>query len=270
MRGLRAADIRIEQFLRGGPLEARLVTDRSFARLEYVFLVHGWNIQSGHAVDEYDVLIEEIGQRSNSTVDSIFTVTWPTVRSYHESVVLARDAGTALANLLLARDLLSGAASITLVGHSLGCRVILEALDALKNASNLSRRSGLTALLMAAAVPVDMVLPSGRLFVPTTFADRANVYYSPSDIVLRSLFGFGQTRAPTEEGILPEAVGLRGRPREGIWDVRKRMSGFQHGSYWRRAEMFDEICNVIIRDQRYLPGLESVVRYLPERLLDRT
>lgn len=271
MRGLRAVDIRIEKFTRNGSLEARLVTGRRLRQSNLVFLIHGWNIHSGPAADEYDRLLDRLERRSPPVMDTIFTVTWPSQRSYSAAVALAPQAGKAFASFLTEERLIATARSILLVGHSLGCRLILEALSALRDKrEGEAKHTSLVVALMAAAVPVALVETSGFLFAPAMFADFARVYYSPSDAVLGAPFRVAETKAG--EGIMPEAVGLRGKPVQGTWDIRRHMIGYAHGSYWSRDEMLDELANLVAPELGQLattqiPNRDSDRRLLPSRVL---
>jgi pimeloyl-ACP methyl ester carboxylesterase len=112
------------------------------------------------------------------------------------------------------------------VGHSLGCRVVLECLR------HLNRKGG-RVVLMAAAVPAYMVAQDGALAGALEAADSVLVLYSMSDDVLHYAFPPGQTIAGKGEGFLPTALGRYGPP--------ARMAGhFQghpipdadHGDYW--------------------------------------
>lgn len=248
--GLGATDIRVERFVRGGELEARLITRRSLLRTEFIFLIHGYDTYSGDAADAYDRLLSVVEARLPNAVDSIFTVSWPGKRFYPDAVALCGRVGEALAAFLVEHSILRRATTVTFVAHSLGCRVVLEMLEALRRRS-LGPFKNVRLLLMGAAVPVAMTRPTGYLYPAISFATLANVYFSQADLALRA-FRLGQFLGPKEEGIFPEAVGVNGGPTQGTWDERLHMRGFNHNEYWSNLKMHQEICRLIGRDERSL------------------
>jgi pimeloyl-ACP methyl ester carboxylesterase len=120
---------------------------------------------------------------------------------------------------------LSRTARLFLVTHSLGGRVALEALDALRTTGDADRVLGIC--MMAAAVRVDSVA-SGTLGPVTKEPVRWRVLYSSSDTVLHWAFPIGQTAA--RDGFFPTAVGRYGDP-SGKWESLDA-SGYAHSYYW--------------------------------------
>jgi len=149
--------------------------------------------------------------------------------SYSRQVKKAPDVGAALADFLDAH----GALEVVFVAHSLGCRVVLEALRALKAKGHDLRVRLKGTCLMAAAVPTYMVADVSTGSIGTMIRDSPSmrVLYSGRDTVLRWAFPPGQWLA--NEGARTEAVGLRGGPR-GAWRARDD-SGLRHGHYWSHA-----------------------------------
>jgi hypothetical protein len=114
------------------------------------------------------------------------------------------------------------------VAHSLGCRVVLEAL---RSAGDKSTRDGVSgaragvAAFMAAAVPNELC-GSGGDFAAAPNNSRQAVLYSARDRVLSRFFPLGQA-IYGERG---EPVGRHGRP-WGRWSNRMDTQ-LGHGEYW--------------------------------------
>jgi hypothetical protein len=125
---------------------------------------------------------------------------------------------------------------VDFIGHSLGCRVVLETLLALRpHAVPIVRRVA----LMAAAVPSEMLEPGGRFFPLLTLmaaeGTRIDVLHSMQDTVLHYAFppgqslaggGEGSARALGRYGPSPLMPGFRGTITE------REITGAAHGDYW--------------------------------------
>ena len=116
---------------------------------------------------------------------------------------------------------------VILIGHSLGCRLLLEALK-----KQMKTNYRLEVFLMAAAVPVSMVKPGQELNHSISSAEKCTILYSKNDFVLRATFPPGQALAG--EGF-NEAVGLKGKP-SGVWYKREEMPNYKHGDYWKEKK----------------------------------
>ena len=218
-----------------------------------VLLVHGYNNTEQQARESYRELREKIEETgaSPATLENIWEVYWHgfearwvtllprdeestllSVRTYAAQVPVARAAGRTLGEYL-AR--LPAEIELIFVAHSLGSRVVLEALRVLyryKNQSPNHQGPSVRAYcLMAAAVPTYMVEPARILRRPAQIAGQSHVLWSPWDWVLRFAFPPGQTQAG--EGHLPEAVGHAGQPYE-VWTLNHR-TNLGHSGYYRKA-----------------------------------
>lgn len=159
---------------------------------------------------------------------------------------------------------------VSFVGHSLGCRLILETIRArsLRGDQCWKPRH---ILLMAAAVPVPMLHFSGRLCAAALEAN-SSIAFSGWDLVLRLGFPLGQV----PEGLpFPEAVGSRGEP-FGLWDSQLETTN-GHSSYFedpRTAELLLTVLGHWRRQPivgRTLPSVHLVPAEVPARALaDRT
>lgn len=120
---------------------------------------------------------------------------------------------------------------IHFIGHSLGCRVVLETIRALKDAGAGSRIGKVC--LMAAAVPTSMVMPGAELAGAMTAPSNLRVLYSPDDLVLEFAFAPGQTISGEGEGFFPTAIGRYGDvPLSPGHVEREQIAGAGHGDYW--------------------------------------
>lgn len=125
---------------------------------------------------------------------------------------------------------------VDFIGHSLGCRVVLETLLFFRQrALPMVRRVA----LMAAAVPSEMLEPGGRFYnLLTQLAAEGtvlDVLHSKQDTVLHYAFPHGQSLAGGGEGSA-RAVGRFG-PSPLMPGYRATMSereipGAAHGDYW--------------------------------------
>jgi hypothetical protein len=230
-----------------------------------LILVHGFANSEMAATSSYEGFVRRIDDlvwpRSLQDVTKIFGFHWPgdsriplvNQLTYSLRVPVATAAGIMLGELLRSVPKLC---HVTLVAHSLGCRVALKALTVLssKAADDPWRpeRSGpiVDAVhLMAAAVPSSEIL-SEDVF------DLANqkiyVWYSWRDLVLAAAFPAGQLPF----GGPRRAVGSQGEPVDR-WTGRA-YTGLGHGEYWPKADVVKNVPTAL--------GL-TVRHDLPERAL---
>ena len=128
---------------------------------------------------------------------------------------------------------------MVIVAHSLGCRMTLEAVARLSDAQS----ARLRLFLMAAAVPVGLVEAETSLAAAVARTAGADALHSRADGVLDFWFRLGQSAAPGEEGLLPEAVGLRGGPERSVWTLASEMPGYDHDQYWSGHRMATHLAN---------------------------
>lgn len=223
------------------------------SRTSCLVMVHGFNNNDGEAaiayagwrnrqVEEYGVSPEELNAR---LADAFWTgdADWgffdfADFGIYSTAVGNARATAKALRAMLLGMPNLL---EVDFIGHSLGCRVILETLELFRqNGDGPAIRR---VCLMAAAVPMEKVEPGmppdGRYY--QLLADlaatgtRILILHSRQDIVLHLAFGAGQfmagpdersNRALGREGPNPLMPGYPGTIEE------RQMGGAGHGDYW--------------------------------------
>jgi pimeloyl-ACP methyl ester carboxylesterase len=153
---------------------------------------------------------------------------------YSTAVGHARRTAAELRELLLRMPSLL---EVEFIGHSLGCRLILETLELFRQ--NHDGPAVRRVCLMAPAVPMEMLEPRGRyhdlLASLAMNGTRVLVMHSRQDKVLHLAFAAGQatagpdersTRALGREGPNPLLPGYR-----ATLDDRQ-MSGADHGDYW--------------------------------------
>jgi hypothetical protein len=208
------------------------------------FLLHGYNVEAPGAANSYACLFKTI--QNATLLPSLLAsqsclVFWQgyasagltsgkTFRSpltYASQIPSACSAAHALKEYVEQKS--PCRPQITLIAHSLGCRLALEFLDSYARfPTNLAPEFPLV-VLMAAAVPTYFLEDLGRLWRGALLADKRLVLFSDRDLILAGPFRAGQTLAG--EGVLPKAVGATGRPLGGFWtDVVPTVNG--HSGYF--------------------------------------
>ena len=213
-----------------------------------VFLVHGYNVHGNKARESYRVYEKNLLFSNRIRAEYIWKFFWPGsyknwVKSgayYFRQVRKSNEFGKRFAEFISTTLINSNsAAPIIFVGHSLGCRVILELLYELKKKystkpQHLAKLKRIKIILMAAAVPISLV-KKGRRFNDLIIdkLGSKHVLYSTNDSVLKIPFRIGEVLA--SDGIWPEAVGLKGNP-ENIWNSPRRNTYLKHGDYWENND----------------------------------
>lgn len=229
----------------------RMVPGDLPARRECLVMIHGYNNHEGEAAEAYMGFREQQCKLSPDVTQGRLNAMlgdgfWPGDADwlgpldkldflfYPFAVEVARNAAAPLADLI---QRIPGIERVHLIAHSLGCRVALETVQALRQRGwpDIGRMC-----LMAAAVPIEMVGPHGR-FEPLLAALQAerkpiHVLHSTWDLVLRFAFIPGQALAgPPESSI--RALGLHGPPTDmpgrgaNVTDA-KVVPRAMHGDYW--------------------------------------
>jgi pimeloyl-ACP methyl ester carboxylesterase len=131
---------------------------------------------------------------------------------------------------------------VTLVAHSLGCRVALETVKSIRREGGTYRGARIRALcLLAAAVPTDLCEGDRSPFTETLADCKEHVLHSTRDRVLLLAFGTGQF-AYGEKGI---AAGLRGAPLHRWY--RTMSTGLGHSRYWSSYDVAEHVGRVLGR-----------------------
>jgi pimeloyl-ACP methyl ester carboxylesterase len=206
-----------------------------------LILVHGYDNSKKDADASYTTFINDLVAKFPTYIGQIAEFYWPgdfpipviSALSYpnqiQPAIESAQRLSTFLWNLMGARN---GPMEISFVGHSLGCRVVLELLALWTGGMPPNIRVG-TVVLMAAAVLVKHVDQEGQLRAAATLTDNGVVLSSKGDPVLHWAFPVGETAA--REGFFPTAVGRFGGPNQ-TWKASLPMfdagKPYTHGSYW--------------------------------------
>jgi pimeloyl-ACP methyl ester carboxylesterase len=265
------------------PAPGQLRSPDGFTRI-YV-LVHGFNNDRAKAEVSYRAFRERIADMIGLHMSQrIWEFYWPgyeelvsqslrrywatglvntayTAASYYKQVPKAITFGSLLGKYLLQLRASSQATEVVLIGHSLGCRLILEALAEMMVPHTPNSKVP-AVLLMAGAVPIQHLEPAGYLRAAAQFPQRRIVLYSARDTVLRWTFPAGQVLA-NDGGLRPEASGLHGHPRD-CWTARDHTM-LRHGDYWSHKNTTPNIVRLFGKSTPHaLPYSEILPRTLPD------
>jgi pimeloyl-ACP methyl ester carboxylesterase len=214
--------------------------------------VHGYNVGEYDARAKWKVTHRDLRDAlPASRLTNIALYYWPgdasprreiSALSYFTRVDIAVECGRDLAQLLIDTASHGPMLSVRFVGHSLGCRLVLEAARNLRG--NAKVRVD-TILLMAAAVPEGLC--EGDRAYTTPVARRELVLHSSADTVLRRWFRVGQRMARFRGELSPGPnrgpVGLSGQPR-ARWNGQLDSCGLDHGEYWTAPYSIKHIANL--------------------------
>lgn len=258
-----------------------------------LILIHGFNNSQAQAQESYELFyarIEEHLRSSRTTPDAVAFFHWPgnyaqarfdAAAWYHIDIERARDSARRLAEYL-AGFTDPASLRVTMVGHSLGCRLILLTLKSL-NAPPIPNVEIVS--LMAPAIPVELVsnpadpiLQDDDLTLVVGSPRRVLKFFSRKDWALWGAFPAGQEAAylgGIEKRYFAEAVGLNGNP-ASLGVSLETTNG--HGDYWKDVRTTNELSRALDPAYHTLPpphriaGRELGSAALPEgrRLFDRT
>lgn len=237
------------------PSEAKLVTLLAPRRI--LFLVHGYNNDES-AADEAFAAFEGIQrQLAGLPGRSDYALGWEVMRVYWAgdadwsiasplfymgAVSNARTTGGLLAGIIErlggGGDTVGAAGNleeVAFVAHSLGCRVVMETLLAMRRARCRTRVSRVA--FFAAAVPtfkLEQNSDGGLGWAAESIGDEWLSLFSEHDLVLGGTFPLGQTLAWGDEGVLPCALGFALWASASTTAVLSQTEnrGAGHGDYW--------------------------------------
>lgn len=213
-----------------------------------LLLVHGYNNSRDAANDSFATFIRDLETATGRSPLPwpVFGVQWPGdesnpvagVLAYPSKIKVAAQAADMLVELLRGAFGPGGAPIIlNVVGHSLGCRLTTDLLEAISDRWNEFNVVFDRVALMAAAVPTDRCQSDGNLRGGLDFANGVAALYSRGDWVLQYTFPLGQTAGG--DGFFPVAVGRNGDP-SNAFRLQLAMSGakgaYTHSDYWPGAE----------------------------------
>jgi pimeloyl-ACP methyl ester carboxylesterase len=230
----------------GGPVRAEVGDPENRLRnsgcRHLLIMVHGFNNSASDAKKGYLSALDSLEayfERSRNAPDAIAFFNWPgdvggwfSLAGYPYDIPRARQSGERLAQYLKSFPNAStaGGIKVSFIGHSLGCRLILEMLAAeLPTALALNIE---VVNLMAPAVPIELVNASGSLEPAVRSPRQILKCYSRQDLVLWTAFPTGQRAAYAlgqEKKYYGEAVGLYGHP-TAVGTPVETSNG--HSDYW--------------------------------------
>lgn len=247
-----------------------------------VILIHGFDNSPAKAASSYRAmkaaLTWQLPAGRVRGLGAVWEFFWPSdqshwplkrfIKSYRSSLGMAEQVGARLGEFLKRHH----TQQICLIGHSMGCRVALEALKFLDaelegDTSGAYRRR---VILLAAAVPVRQCTPgsASNRFGARRAAAYDHVLHSRNDRVLHYLFPLGQ---PDEIAELGPAVGFSGAP-AARWTSSYAFSfgrtrgdrfGLGRGQYWSNGAVAKQITTLLgLKSGRFLTR-----QYLPDVVL---
>jgi hypothetical protein len=216
-----------------------------------LLLVHGFNVSLCAAEKSYEKFVGALpfrwrgrtlwtywpgdatisGQGSNDPA-GLWSDLWSVIR-------YSWQANQAEESALVLRDYLEEATNertfpvrLSIIAHSLGCRLALEFIRLLGTRKNVKLE---LVILMAAAVPQYLCKPHQRYDLSTHGDTNFIIYYSYRDEVLLGAFRPGQFAAatdPTSRIFGRAAIGRKGLTGTIPSNVRQRQVFHRHGGYW--------------------------------------
>lgn len=186
----------------------------------------------------------------------------------------AETSGESLAELVMH---LSEKQEVILVGHSLGCRVVLEAVRRIAIARERDQRPGgahvSSVCLMAAAVPTGECDGREARYRRRSDEPKELVLYSGHDWVLRPGYGLAEWFYDSKDG---RAVGATGQPekrwKDGSVGEDPKDTKLGHTQYWKSKTsakyVGDFLAGVPIREAADRAGPEQLRREQPGRAQD--
>ena len=235
----------------GGGVEddAWVIGDRISGRSRALLFVHGYNNSQQDAERAYDTFSGHVfgASATGQTTFPMFGFFWPgdthikiiSTLSYPTRIGPAKKSAERLFQYLqTATGPNGGPLELNLVGHSLGCRVILELLKRFAAARGRTAVTIGSVVLMAAAVPVSKVEDRKSLGEAAASPARSLVLHSEGDMVLFLAFPPGETLA--FDAFWPSAVGRHGEPLD-VWTTGSPMASaggqrYGHSDYWKGIE----------------------------------
>ncbi len=177
--------------------------------------------------------------------------------AYPEKVPVAPQA--ALQLYIFLNDCMRKRQQIYIVAHSLGCRVVLETLLAIRERPHSRGPKVLGVALLAAAVRVSDCRPGGP-FQQLSRLRREAVYFFP---VGQGAPALGlRSRPASRSARRSKAVGREGKPDSDRWGKPDEDLGLDHGEYWGSPEVAARVSRLLGAGPEPLPQLPVPFRKL--------
>jgi pimeloyl-ACP methyl ester carboxylesterase len=212
--------------------------------------VHRFNASKSKAAKAWAITDKTLSSVSLTRIDATARFYWPgdsetfSKLAYPTKIRVAERCGRSLGHFLAREGQPTAPLTVYFVGHSLGCRVVLDATEALRESTAAWVNDN---LLMAAAVPVGLCEGSRKYFGKAARGDEA-VLYSGTDLVLKWIFEPGQLVAQLRYGEPSPgwhvaAVGSKGGPRQR-WSGQADVN-LGHGQYWKSDISINQIAGML-------------------------
>jgi hypothetical protein len=238
-----------------------------------LILIHGYNVSTSDARKVYSGFIEAMNAVSGTKLNlPICQFMWPgdesnpiwSTVSYAGKIDVALDSGRVLGEFLSQLHGPGGSPiNLYIVAHSLGNRVLMALLNRVRNETSVVVQS---VTMMAAAVPVELVVYPHPFFRSCMTPRRSLVLHSIADWVLGTVFPIGETLHG--DAIMPTAVGWLGLPTSN-WTEHKPYNTFQHGQYWSKSGPSSDVARLLgvstprITASNAIPSRETEIRKFP-------
>jgi pimeloyl-ACP methyl ester carboxylesterase len=249
-----------------------------------VILVHGFNTSEKKARNSYKKFLTNLGVPSDDRIGTwshgrisraFWGFYWPGDHSslpisilsapqiYGERRGTAETSGESLAELVMH---LSDTQEIILVGHSLGCRVVLEAVRRIAIAREIHGRTGgaqiTSVCLMAAAVPIGDCHGDEAPYRRRDGEPKELVLFSGHDMVLRPGYGIAEWFYDSQKGPAVGATGLpEDRWKDSSLDKNTIDTELGHRHYWDSKRSADYVGDFLAG----IPIREATARAGPEQ-----
>ena len=217
------------------PINAATNLNGSAAAL---ILIHGYNVSVESARTVYRGFVSALDSAGSTPITlPVCQFMWPgdeanviwSTATYATKIEVALTAGRVLGDFVAQLHGPGGSPmSLHIVAHSLGNRVLMALLQSISDRTNVVVQS---VTMMAAAVPVELVVYPQPFFKACLVPRRSLVLHSVVDWVLGTVFPLGETIHG--EAIMPTAVGWLGHP-SANWSEHKPYNTFFHGNYWTK------------------------------------
>ena len=148
-----------------------------------LILVHGYNCERHEVIAAY-LSISKYHHYIWQQYDKIIGYAWPggdREWEYFSAKRRSKKSGKRFKSLL--QELLTTSSEVGVMGHSMGCRVTLKAVDLLQE-ELFPKKAKLELFLTAAAIDNDTLEKGERYYEATLLADSTYVFYSKKDDVL--------------------------------------------------------------------------------------
>ena len=231
---------------------------------EFLLFFHGYNNSEAEAENRFTTFAQNLEKLSPGTAFNIYGFYWPgdkgikiiSTIAYPAELAPAKDSAKRLFEFLKPLSGPGGTpVSVKMLGHSLGCRSILEILK--RFAGTQSKLVFQAISLMAAAVPVGKAEASGEFGSAIARVSKTHVLFSTRDRVLQLAFPLGETLA--FDGFFPEAVGRHGHP--SVW-TRPEQTSLAHADCWFSSESVSRVGSFLGAPIHAVPAANAVAEHI--------